>query len=233
MAGLGIAVAGALAVPPGTADEPRTASRPTPPGGPGGATSTATAAREGGRRAADTLAVPAGTRVRVTLRDTLSTRSSSAGDTFRVELAEPVYDGDRVALPAGAVVTGRVAEARESRGVRERAVLHTGFLHVEVGGRKLPFRAELVETSPVMRSRTTRLERVAKIAGGALLGGLAGAYLTGGTGALAGAAVGGLAGALWVMSTQDVDAVLPAGSRMRLRLTREIEVSRPGARSGS
>lgn len=180
----------------------------------------------GGAQEIDTLTVAEGTEVRITLRDSLSTRTSAAGDTFRAEVAEPVYDGRRLALPAGAVITGRVTEVRESGGARERAVLHTGFLHVEVGDERYPFRAALVETNPVMSSRISTLERSAKIAAGALLGGLVGGYLTGGSGALAGAAVGGSAAAVWVMSTQDVDVVLPAGSGLRARITREIEVIR-------
>lgn len=174
----------------------------------------------------DTLTVSRGTEVRLTLRDSLSTRTSAAGDTFRAEVAEPVYDGQRVALPLGAVVTGRVAEVRESGGARERAVLRTGFLHVAVEGDTVPFSAELVGTNPVMSSRISTVERSAKIGGAALLGGLAGAYFTGGSGALAGAAVGGLAAAVWIMSTQEVDVVLPAGSALRVRTTREVEVVR-------
>jgi len=180
----------------------------------------------GGAQEVDTLTVGSGAAVRLTLLDSISTRSSAAGDTFRAEIAEPVYDGERIALPLGAVVTGRVAEVRESGGARERAVLHTGFLHVQVEGDTIPFAARLLETNPVMTSRISTLERSAKIGGGALVGGLAGAYFTGGTGALAGAAVGGLAAAVWVMSTQDVDVVLPAGSALRVRTTREIEVVR-------
>lgn len=174
----------------------------------------------------DTLAVVEGTEVRLTLRDSLSTRASAAGDTFRAEVAETVYDGERIALPLGAVVTGLVTEVRESGGARERAVLHTGFLHVAADGDTVPFQARLVETNPVMRSRISTVERSARIAGGALAGALVGGYFTGGTGALAGAAVGGLAAAVWVMSTQDVDVLLPAGSALRVSTTREVEVVR-------
>lgn len=180
----------------------------------------------GGAREVDTLAVATGTEVRLTLRDSLSTRASAAGDTFRAEVAEAVYDGERIVLPPGAVVTGRVTEVRESGGARERAVLHTGFMHVAADGDTVPFRAELVGTNQVMRSRISTAERSARIGGGALVGGLVGGYFTGGTGALAGAAVGGLAAAVWVMSTQDVDVVLPAGSTLRVSTTREIEVVR-------
>lgn len=174
----------------------------------------------------DTLSVAEGAEIRLTLRDSLSTRASAVGDTFRAEVAEPVYDGERIVLPAGAVVTGRVIEVRESGGARERAVLHTGFLHVAADGDTVPFQARLVETNPVMRSRISTAERSARIAGGALLGGLVGGYFTGGSGALAGAAVGGLAAAVWVMSTQDVDVLLPAGSALRVSTTRAVEVVR-------
>lgn len=178
------------------------------------------------RQEVDTLTVGEGTEVRLTLLDSLSTRSSAAGDTFRAEVAEPVYDGERIVLPLGAVVTGRVTEVRESGGARERAVLHTGFLHVGVEGDTIPFSARLVGTNPVMRSRISTAERSAKIGGGALVGALVGGYLAGGTGALTGAAVGGLAAAVWVMSTQDVDVVLPVGSALRVSTTREVEVVR-------
>ncbi len=216
VAGLGVVVAVTASV------APLRPSRPAPdPGFAPGPADGARVAQE-----VDTLTAATGTEVRLMLRDSLSTRASAAGDTFRAEVAEPVYDGERIVLPMGAVVTGRVTEVRESGGARERAMLHTGFLDVAVDGDTVPFSARLAETNPVMRSRISTAERSAWIGGGALAGGLVGGYFTGGSGALAGAAVGGLAAAVWVMTTQDVDVLLPAGSELRVSTTREIEVER-------
>lgn len=229
VAGLGlIVVAVGTGANLGLADSAEFASRRPPAPTPATASAGRPLVWDGAAvaREADTLAVAEGTVIRLTLQDSLSTRASAVGDTFHAEVAEPVYAGERVALPLGTVVTGRVTEVRESGGARERAVLHAGFLHAAVEGDTVPFSAALEGTNPVMRSRISTVERSAKIGGGALLGGLAGAYLTGGNGAIAGAAVGGLAAAVWVMSTQDVDVVLPAGSALRVRTTREIEVVR-------
>lgn len=171
------------------------------------------------------VTVPAGTRVRLVLEDTVGTDRSRPGDPFSARVARPVSAGDGVAVPAGATVVGRVEAARRSGSARESALLRLSFRSLLSEGRELPFPAELVASDPVMRARVGTGERAAWIGGGAAAGGAAGWWLAGSSAAaLSGAALGGVAVALYLMGTQDVDAVLPAGSAVEVQLRRPIRV---------
>ncbi|HEY2865756.1 MAG TPA: hypothetical protein VGJ02_01575 [Pyrinomonadaceae bacterium] len=55
--------------------------------------------------------LPAGTRFQLRMTDEISSKFSSANDTFRTRLAAPVIVRDIVLIPAGTVVEGRVLNA--------------------------------------------------------------------------------------------------------------------------
>src|SRR5690606_41214705 len=83
------------------------------------------------------------------------------------------------------------------------------------------------DLNPERRTRTTAKESAAKVAVGAAAGALLGQVLGKSTeSTLKGAAVGAAAGTAIAMGTADVDAVLPSGSRMVIRLDAPIEVTR-------
>ena len=55
--------------------------------------------------------LPAGTRFQLRITDEISSKFSSANDTFRTRLAAPVVVRDIVLIPAGTIVEGRVLNA--------------------------------------------------------------------------------------------------------------------------
>src|SRR5437867_13185287 len=77
--------------------------------------------------------IPAGTPIRVTLIDGVSSRKSKSGDMFRATLAEPVVvDGTRV-LEKGVKVQGRVLDAEQSGRVKGRAKISLTLMSVMDG----------------------------------------------------------------------------------------------------
>lgn len=175
-----------------------------------------------------TLTVPSGTAFAIRLNETISTESNQPGDAFTATLDDPIVSTDgTVLIPSGATVRGRVTAAEKSDRVGETAVIKVAFESISFGGRSYPIQASVVEANPERRTRTTTKESAAKVAAGAAAGALLGQILGKDTeGTLKGAAIGAAAGTAIAMGTADVDAVLPAGSRMVIRLDSSVEVPR-------
>ncbi len=168
--------------------------------------------------------LPTGTDLYVQLDNRIDTRTGRVGDMFSATVRHPVYaqNGARV-VPAGAKVYGRVAALDDSDYPGEEVRVRLDFNRLVFGGRSYPFDAVIsqtnLETSQERRGLSTRVILV-----GAAIGAVLGAVLTGGEieGILGGAAIGGAAGTVYTFSRGDIEAALPAGSRMTLRTTRPI-----------
>jgi hypothetical protein len=168
--------------------------------------------------------LPTGTDLYVQLDHRLGTRESRVGDMFSATVRHPVYaqNGERV-VPGGAKVYGRVTELDDSDYPGEPVRIRLDFNRLTFGGRSYPFDAVISQTNiETSHERRGLSERVIVIA--AAIGGILGAVVTGGEieGVLGGAALGGAAGAVYTYSRGDIEAALPAGSRMTLRTTRPV-----------
>jgi hypothetical protein len=168
--------------------------------------------------------LPTGSDVYVQLDNRIDTRRGRVGDMFSTTVRHPVYamNGTRV-IPAGAKVYGRVTELDDSDYPGEEVRVRLDFNRLVFGGRSYPFDAVITQTNlETSQERGGLSERVILI--GAAIGGVLGAIVTGGEigGLLGGAAIGGAAGAVYTFARGDVEAALPAGSRMTLRTTRPI-----------
>lgn len=168
--------------------------------------------------------LPTGSDIYVQLDNRIDTRSGREGDVFSATVRHPVYamNGARV-IPAGAKVYGRVLNLDDSDYPGEEVKIRLDFNRLVFGGRSYPFDAVISQTNlETSQQRGGLSERLILIA--AAIGGVLGAVVTGGEieGILGGAAIGGAAGAIYTYSRGDVEAALPAGSRMTLRTTRPI-----------
>ena len=65
--------------------------------------------------------IPAGTTLRITLIDAVSSDKNRAGDKFAASLAEPVVIDGKTVLSKGTKLRGRVVDAKESGRVKGRA----------------------------------------------------------------------------------------------------------------
>jgi hypothetical protein len=170
--------------------------------------------------AAATAAVPAGTQVRATLDQRLSTGETNVNDTFTMTLATPILTADReTVIPEGARITGRVTAVRRSEDVATPAILRLEFGQLQWAGRTAPFQAEILETQ-VQREGRTAEDALRGAAAGAAAGAVIGTIIRRDIrGALTGAAVGAGAGTVVSLGVSEQDAVLEPGTQMTLRIT--------------
>jgi len=175
-----------------------------------------------------TLPVPSGTTMALVMNQELSTRSASAGQSFTARLADPVYASDGTTLiPAGATVRGRVTSSNTSERAGQQASISLAFETVAFEGRSYPLNATVVDV-PVRRvTRDSKGEQAAKIGAGAAAGAVLGQVIGKNTkSTVAGAAIGAAAGTAVAMGTADVDAVIPSGARVVIRLDSPVQVQR-------
>lgn len=175
----------------------------------------------------DGLTVPAGTPIVAALQDTLSTGQAREGESFVASVVRPVTGPAGVAVPRGAGVYLTALRLRPSRNLTEPTVVRLRFDSLRVRGGVHPIRATLVRARTSKVSRTSVVWSILWIALAAAAGGGVGHWLTGGRGSLTGAALAAVAAAVFIMATQDVDAVLPAGAEIELHLDEAVEVAPP------
>lgn len=174
------------------------------------------------------MTVPTGTTFAIRMNDELSTENSRAGDAFTATLSDPILDAaGNVIVPAGATVRGRVTAVGASTRVGETAAIKLAFEAVSFGGQSYPLQATVQRADVEQRSRTSRTETAGKIAAGAAAGAILGQVLGRDTeSTLKGAAAGAAAGTAIAMGTSDVDAVLPRGAEVVIRLDQPIIITR-------
>jgi hypothetical protein len=166
--------------------------------------------------------IPARTRIRVRLDQTLDTRYTRAGGTFSATLDEPIVAGNRVAVPKGTRFTGEILASQRSGRFRGRARLELTLLSFSMEGR----------TYPVQTAADTRVSGGHKKRNWILLGGVPaagagiGALAAGGTGALIGAGVGAAAGTTTAFFTGRKNVDLPVETPMVFSLRSGIAVPR-------
>jgi hypothetical protein len=88
-----------------------------------------------------------GTQVRLTLVSGLSTRVAHDGDPFTAIVAEPVFAGNRLLLPAGAKIHGTVRSVERPKWFsmfRGGAAMNINFNSVEVESRIFPARMSIL-----------------------------------------------------------------------------------------
>lgn len=167
---------------------------------------------------ADTVTVPAETRLVAELGARLDPASDSVGAPLEARLTGDLAAGDRVLLAEGTALLGRVT-AVQARTERLPWAVAIAFDSVRVAGRThaAPLEVTSVEARP-------RAGDDAEADGGLLgevVGGRSGApLLERRTLEAAGQAV--------VLGTRDEPAVLPAGARIELRVTAPTELPAPG-----
>jgi len=177
------------------------------------------------------VTVPPGTEVRLTLDVAVGSSTNHAGDTFTARTADPVVAGDRVAIPAGSSVHGRVSEAIPAKkGLGEKAgSLSLSFDSVVTpAGFSAPMSATMTGVAPRSGKKTAGI-----IGGGAAGGALLGKILGGGTkNAAVGAVVGAAVGTGIAAGTRGKDVEFPAGSPLTITLDQPFTISiNPGSTS--
>jgi hypothetical protein len=166
------------------------------------------------------ITVPEGVTLPLVLETALSSATSSSGDLVVARLAEDVRVGEKVVVPAGSEVRGRVTTAVPSGRVKTRARLAFDFDTLVLGGKEHP-----IATRPLdITARDTHKKDAATIGIGAGAGAIVGAIANGGKGAAIGTLIGGAAGTGVVLTNTGKEVELGTGSRVTVRLTREMRL---------
>ncbi|HWB87356.1 MAG TPA: hypothetical protein VG675_24650 [Bryobacteraceae bacterium] len=194
--------------------------------------------------------VDTGTKVPLSLINSVSTKHSVEGDRVYLETVYPIVINGRVVIPPGSYVAGTVTQIKRPGRVKGRGELYVRFdsltlpngvtrdFRGRIGGMdgdapdKLD-RSEGKVTSEGNKSGDARTVGEAAAAGtsvGVIAGAAAGHY---GMGAGIGAAAGATAGMIGVLLSRGPDAVLAKGSTLEMVLDRPLSFKESELNFGS
>ena len=199
------------------------------------ATSSPSAA-ESPARADNALTIPAGTKIPVALKHAISTKSARDGDAVYAETTFPFVLNERVLVPPGTYVQGKISHVQRAGRIKGRAevlihfttliypsgytVLLPGAIENVPGAEKTSMKGD----EGTIRRDSQTGEKVGKAAGTAATGAIVGGLSNGGKGALIGAGVGGAVGTAIAMLTRGTDVRLDAGTTVEMVIQRPIEI---------
>ena len=183
--------------------------------------------------------VETGTKVPLSLINSISTRHSAEGDRVYLETVFPLLANGRIVVPVGSYVAGTVTQLKKPGRVKGRGELYVRFdtltlpngvtrdFHGRIGSMDGNAKDELDRTEGKVRSEGNKAGDARTVgeagAAGASIGTIAGAasghY---GMGAGIGAAAGVAAGMVGVLVSRGPDAVLARGSTLEMVLDRQI-----------
>ena len=178
------------------------------------------------------IVVAAGTKIPLSLINSLNTKYSVEGDRVYLETAFPIVQRGSIVIPKGSYVAGTVTEVKRPTHMKGKAEMFLRFDSLTLpNGVTRDFRSRLdsADGNNVDRQegkiraepdKAGDARTVGETAGaGATIGGLAGRSLMGvGVGAVGGAAAG-LAG---VLLSHGPDVILPKGTTLEMVLDREL-----------
>src|SRR5215472_2504817 len=189
--------------------------------------------------AANTAVIPAGTKVPLLLKQAISTKSAREGDAVYAETAFPFVVNDRILIPAGTYIQGKISHTeRSTRGKRAEMLIHfTSMIYPSGYTVMLP---GSVENTPGADDHTVKDaegtiqqdkdtgKRVEEAAKGAAVGGTVGTIGGVAAGGVTGARIGGLAGlaggAAWALLKHGPDVKLDVGTSIEMEIQRAVTV---------
>lgn len=164
--------------------------------------------------------IPAGTTISVRLIDPVDSQKDSVGQTYRASLDEPVMVNGEVVIPAGADVSAKLVDDKESGKLQGRTVLTLDLQSITVNGRTIPIATEEVEQASESRTKRTGVVVGGLTALGAIIGGIAG----GGKGAAVGAVTGAGAGTAAQVMTKGQRVFIPSETRLTFTLQQPLRI---------
>ena len=179
-----------------------------------------------------TILVPTGTRIGVTLESGISTATAKAGDSVYFRTSFPITIDNKVVIPVGSYLRGEVTESKRPGHVKGKGELRLRLnTMVFPNGYTVDMNAEphSSDSAQVKTDEEGKMtgpggkgKDAATVATTTATGAGIGAIAGGGKGAGIGAGIGGIAGLAAVLLSRGPDANLPRGSSMDLQLERDL-----------
>lgn len=187
------------------------------------------------------VTIPAGTKIPLSLKQAISTKNAREGDAVYAETAFPFVVNNRVIVPAGSYIQGKIARVQRAGHGHGRAEILMHFTSIIYPSGYTVMLPGSVENTPGAEHNSVKddegtiqqdkdagkkVEDAAKngtygTIGGATAGGLA----TGGlNGARVGAGVGAAAGIGWALLKRGNDVRLDVGTSVEMEIQRPITV---------
>lgn len=178
--------------------------------------------------------VERGTRILLSLLNSVSTKTAAEGDRVYLATSFPVLIAGRVVVPPGSYVTGTVTSVKRAGRMKGRSELYIRFDSLTLpNGVTRDFRSrpgsldgtndgELDRAEGKIKGDTDKVGDATKVGTAAGWGGMAGGVASGMKGAGIGAAAGAAAGLIGVMMSRGPDAILERGSTLEMVLDRDL-----------
>jgi type IV secretion system protein VirB10 len=185
---------------------------------------------------AQTLTIPAGSQIPLALKQAISTKTAREGDPVYATTTFPFVLNDRVLVPAGTYVQGRISSVKRPGRVHGRAevLMHfTSLIYPSGYTVMLPGSVENVpgagtnsvkDKEGTVQSDSQTGQKVGTAATTAATGAAVGGLSNGWKGAGIGAGIGGAAGAAIAMLTRGHDVTLDAGTGINMVIQRSITI---------
>jgi hypothetical protein len=193
-----------------------------------------------------------GTQVHLTLLSSINSAVSKEGDPFVAVVAEPVYLGSQLLLPAGTRINGLIGTIEKARHfsiIRGQAYMNLTFRSIEVDSRLIPIQMSIIAIEQPHTQAEGKRRKDVKIQEGQVIqekhdikGDVLGGAIGTGGGTLVGAVFShvvrgfgfGLAGsAAYIVARKGKDVELPAQTGMLVRMDNTITVPMTSASNAS
>lgn len=181
--------------------------------------------------------LPSGTKLRVRMEDTISSKTAKVGDKFTATVTEPAYSSSGVIVaPAGSTVTGKVSSVKPAAKGGKPGQIDVAFTQINLPNSKSRAingsLADLNSDDAKSDSEGTasgdkmKHRKVIFIGGGGAGGAVLGGAIGGGKGALIGAIVGAGAGFLGDRYTKGEEAEVKSGTEFGVYLNQSVALPR-------
>jgi hypothetical protein len=165
--------------------------------------------------------IPAGTSISVQLPAEISTKTAQVGQRLTGNLTSDIIVKGKVVAKAGAPVQGSITEVISgSKTIGGKPTLGLSFDSLTSSGGDRPISARITQVA----EKSDKAGDTAKIAGGAIAGGVVGHQIDSDKGKIIGALIGAAAGTAAAKRTGQ-EVVLPAGTVVGLTLDSPVTVT--------
>ena len=233
----------AVAQTPAASSTQSSSAQPSSGQSSGAQTSTATSASSAASSgvtvrpaSSSLLTIPSGTKVPLALKQAISTRNAKEGDPVYCETTFPFVVDDRIIIPAGTYVQGKISRVQRPGRIKGRAELlmhFTSMIYPSGYTVMLPGaldnipgadKTSIKGSEGTVRQDSDKGKDIGTVASTASTGAVIGGLSAGGKGAGIGAAAGGLAGLAIAMISRGSDVKLEPGTSIEMIIQREVSV---------